>query len=171
MDTPRVSLRFFAREEYHDFFKRYVADPVMTPQPYRYQAEYVDRSFDYDLSRRAWYPVFGVFDQRGEAVGILSLKRIDHERRRCEIGLTLRDDSCKGRGLGTAAVREGIRIARTVYGVRVILADTTGSNRRMQHILEKLGFQLTERVERILDFGDHREDCLYYTLEEKTNDD
>lgn len=170
MNSPSVSLRFCTREEYHAFFRGYVADPLMSPQPYRYQAEYVDRSFDYDLSRRAWYPNYGVFDPQNRLVGILSLKRIDRERHRCELGIILRDDSCKGRGLGTAAVREGIRIAQTVYGVRTILADTTGSNRRMQRVLEKLGFRLTERVERILDFGDHREDCLYYALEENTYD-
>lgn len=170
MNPPFVSLRFCTREEYHTFFKGYVADPVMSPQPYRYQVEYVDRSFDYDLSRREWYPVYGVFGQQGEMVGILSLKRIDREKRRCELGVILRDDACKGRGLGTAAVREGVRIAQTVYGVRTILADTTGSNLRMQRVLEKLGFRLTERVERIFDFGDHREDCLYYTLEENAHD-
>lgn len=157
-----VILRPFTREEYHDFFRRYVPDPIMDPRPYRYQWEHVERCYDYDLSRKDWYPNFGIFDSDGMSVGILSLKRIDNVYHRCEIGLMMVDDTCKGKGYGTDALRQAIRLAQERYDVRTILADTTGSNHRMQHLLDKLGFQLVERSEAAFDFGAHREDRLHY---------
>ena len=72
-----ITLRPFTREEYHDFWRRYVPDPIMDSRPYRYQQEHVDCSFRYDQTRRDWYPVFGIFTEDGAAVGSLSLKRID----------------------------------------------------------------------------------------------
>lgn len=159
-----LTLRPFTREEYHDFYQRYEPDPVMDPHPYHYQYTHVDKCFDYDLMRRDWYPTFGIFVE-DQAVGILSLKRIDREKQRCEIGLTMVNDGCKGRGYGTEAMRQAIRIAQNDYGLRHILADTSGSNTRMQHILDKLGFRLIERIPHIYDMGDHFEDRLCYRWE------
>ena len=79
-----VTLRPFTREEYHDFWRRYVPDPIMDPRPYRYQQEHVECSFRYDQTRRDWYPVFGIFTEDGHAVGSLSLKRIDRQKSQCD---------------------------------------------------------------------------------------
>ncbi len=159
-----VTLRLPTREEYHDFYQRYVPDPAMAPRPYRYQWEHVERSFDYDLSRRDWYPVFGIFDGHARCVGMLSLMRIDHLYHRCEVGIMMADDSCKGKGYGTDALRQAIAMAGERYGIQTLMADTTGANLRMQHILMKLGFRLAERVKDAYDLGLQREDRLCYTL-------
>lgn len=159
-----ITLRPFTREEYHDFFRRYEPDPVMDPNPYRYQYTNVDRSFNYNESRRDWYPTFGIFEG-SEAVGTLSLKRIDCQAKKCEIGLMMVNDSCKNRGFGTAAMQLGIEMAMRDYGVEHIWADTMGRNTRMQHILEKLGFMLMERVPKVYDMSSGKDDRLVYCLE------
>lgn len=159
-----ITLRPFTRGEYHDFFRRYVADPVMDPRPYRYSFEHVDRSFDYDESRRDWYPTYGIFADN-LAVGILSLKRIDKAAKKCEIGLMMADDTCKNRGYGTAAMRLGMEKAVQEYGVAHIWADTMGGNTRMQHVLEKLGFRLMERVPQVCDMPSGKQDRLVYLWE------
>ncbi|MBQ8655194.1 MAG: GNAT family N-acetyltransferase [Clostridia bacterium] len=159
-----ITLRPFTRDEYHEFFRSYVSDPLMDPKPYRYQHEHVDRCFDFDQMRMEWYPVFGVFNEDGAPVGSVALKRIDKLYKRCELGIVMANDRCKNKGYGTAAVREAIRIARKEYGVETMLADTTASNLRMQHILEKLGFVLTEITPHVYDMGDRYEDKLDYSL-------
>lgn len=156
-----VILRPFTRDEYHDFFRRYVADPVMDPQPYCYSFEHVDRAFDYDESRQEWYPTFGIFVDN-VAVGSLSLKRIDKAARKCEIGLIMVDDSCKNRGYGTAAMQLAMKKAAEEYGVAHIWADTMGGNTRMQHVLDKLGFCLVERVPQVYNMPHGRQDRLVY---------
>lgn len=160
-----VTLRPFTREEYHAFYEAYEPDPIMDPNPYRYSYEHVDRSYDYDLSRRDVYPVFGIFTAGGEPVGTLSLKRVDRERGQCEIGIVMRDERCKNRGFGTQALRQGIAYAADTLGLRRICGDTMGSNLRMQHLFAKLGFRLVSRVAHVYDMGDRWEDKLDYVLE------
>ena len=163
--TQTVMLRPFTRAEYHDFYEEYESDPLMDPRPYRYSWEQTERRFDAELARVAWYPSFGIFLPDGYPAGCLSLKRIDRENGCCEIGIILQHDGLKGQGIGTQAMREGIRLAREQYGVRRIMADTAGCNLRMQHVLEKLGFRLSERIAYGFDFIDHWEDKLRYVLE------
>lgn len=156
-----IILRPFTRWEYHDFFQRYVPDPMMHPRPYHYQHEHVDCCFAYDESRRDWYPTFGIFAD-GTAVGALSLKRIDQETQKCEIGLMMVDDNCKNHGYGTAAMKLGMQKAVEDYGVLHIWADTMGANTRMQHILDKLGFRLVERITNAYDMPNGKQDRLVY---------
>lgn len=159
-----VILRPFTRAEYHLFFQQYVPDPLMDPHPYRYQATHVDHQFDYDESRKEWYPTFGIFADE-KPVGILSLKRIDKTERKCEIGLMMANDTYKNQGYGTQAMLLGIQLAAAHYDVHHIRADTMGRNTRMQHILEKLGFMLIERVPMIYDMPAGKDDRLVYLLE------
>ena len=159
-----VILRPFTRAEYHRFFQQYVPDPVMDPHPYCYQASHVDHQFDYDDLRREWYPTFGIFADE-VPVGILSLKRIEKTEQKCEIGLMMANDTYKNLGYGTQAMQLGIQLATDHYGLRHIWADTMGRNSRMQHILEKLGFVLTERGPGIYDMPAGKEDGLVYPLE------
>ncbi len=159
-----IELRPFTREEYHEFFRGYVPDPMMDPHPYHYQQTHIDRNFDYDESRRDWYPTFGIFADE-TIVGTLSLKRIDRVNHKCEIGLMMMNDACKNHGYGTAAMQLAMEKAQVEYGVKSIWADTMGSNTRMQHILSKLGFRLVERIERIYDMPHGKEDRLVYCWE------
>lgn len=159
-----ITLRPFTREEYHDFYQRYEADPIMDPKPYHYSQEHVERSFLYDLSRADWYPTFGIFNADNLAVGTLALKRIDREKKCCEIGIVMVNDRCKNHGYGTEALRQAIVMARENYGLQTLLADTMGSNLRMQHILEKLGYRLIERIPHAYDMHDRWEDRLNYEL-------
>ena len=163
-----IQLRPFTRAEYHDFFEGYEADPRMDPRPYYYRYEHVDRCFDTDMARADWYPNYGIFRTEDDrCVGCLSLKRIDREAGTCELGIILQNDSVKNRGYGTAAVRQGMALARHEFRVRIITACTAEHNAPMQRVLEKTGFRLTERIPYGCDMLDHWEDKLCYTLEVK----
>ena len=61
---------------------------------------------------------------------------------------------------------------RAAFGVSLLssrlarlLADTMGSNLRMQHILEKLGFRFLERTPNVYDMNGRMEDRLDYVLD------
>ncbi len=165
IDGGRLSLKTLTRGEFHDFYKRYAPDPVMDPQPYVYDRDKVDRFFDICAEKESWYPRLGIFLMGGELVGELSIKRIDHEKSRCELGVAMVNDAFKGKGYGTEAVQLAIGYVFGTLGLKSIYADTMGSNGVMQHILEKLGFVLIGREERRYDMRGRWEDRLDYVLE------
>ena len=159
----RIELRTFTEEEYHRFFRGYESDPLMDPTPFRYNREQVSRSYAYNHGGyRANYVHYGIFLE-GTPVGSFQLKRMDQQRKTCEFGIILQNDRIKNRGIGTEAIRAGIRLARDVYGIQTIIGDTMGCNRRMIRVFEKLGFRLTETVPASFELPDgHREDRLVY---------
>ncbi|MBR2661273.1 MAG: GNAT family N-acetyltransferase [Clostridia bacterium] len=166
-----LELRTFTEEEYHVFFRRYQPDPLMDPSPFRYNREQISRSYAYNHGGyRENYVHFGVFlDNR--PVGSFQLKRMDPEKKQCEFGIILQDDSVKNKGIGTEAIRAGMKIARDQYGMETIIGDTMGRNRRMMHVFEKLGFSLTEMVPGAFELPDgSREDRYVYTRTLKEDD-
>ncbi len=151
-----IELRTFTRDEYHTFFRGYRSDPLMDPVPFRYNREQIDRSYVYNHSGcRPNYAHFGIF-LGGTPVGSFQLKRIDPEKKRCEFGIILQNDLVKNRGIGSEAIREGMRIARDRYGMEEILGDTMGVNQRMIRVFEKLGFRRIETVPNAFELPDGR---------------
>lgn len=158
-----IALLPFTKEEYHDFFRRYEPDPVMDPEPFRYNAEQIDRSYRYNYGGfRENYAHYGIFLGH-EPVGSLQLKRMNPETGVCEIGIILRDDSVKNRGIGTSAIRLAMKAARQEYGMSTMIGDTMVRNRRMIRVFEKLGFILAERIEGGFELSDgSRQDRLVF---------
>lgn len=151
-----IELRTFTRDEYHAFFRGYRSDPLMDPVPFRYNREQIDRSYVYNHSGcRPDYAHFGIF-LGDKPVGSFQLKRIDPEKKRCEFGIILQNDLVKNRGIGSEAIREGMRIARDRYGMEEILGDTMGVNQRMIRVFEKLGFRRIETVPNAFELPDGR---------------
>lgn len=167
----RIELRTFTEAEYHAFFRRYQPDPMMDPSPFRYNREQISRSYAYNHGGyRENYVHLGIFLDN-EPVGSFQLKRMDPEKKQCEFGIILRDDSVKNKGIGTEAIREGLRIARDRYGMETVIGDTMGRNPRMMHVFEKLGFVLTETVPGAFELPDgSREDRYVYSRQLKEED-
>lgn len=159
-----IELRSFTRENWHEFWRRYVADPIMDPNPYNYVKERVEESFNKNIERDSWYPSFGIFLKNGNPIGLMSLKRIDYEKSRCELSIILVDNSVKGKGYGTEAVSLLINYAFNDLGLNRIYADTMGTNYSMQRIFKKMGFQLIEKIESYYDMKNRWEDKLDYIL-------
>ena len=119
-----IEMRTFSEEEYHQFFKGYVSDPMMDPSPFHYNRE-----------------------------------------RSCEFGIILQNDKCKNQGIGTEAIRLGMKLARDQYGMKYLIGDTMGRNKRMIHVFEKLGFTLMERIPASFELADGtKEDRLVYRI-------
>lgn len=167
----RIELRTFTEEEYHAFFRNYQSDPLMDPSPFRYNREQISRSYAYNHGGyRENYVHLGIFLD-DEPVGSFQLKRMDPEKKQCEFGIILRDDSVKNKGIGTEAIRAGLRIARDRYGMETVIGDTMGRNKRMMRVFEKLGFTLTETVPGAFELPDgSREDRYVYTKQLKEDE-
>jgi Acetyltransferases, including N-acetylases of ribosomal proteins len=159
-----IELRTFTEEEYHCFFRHYKSDPMMDPVPFRYNREQISRSYLYNHGGfRQDYAHYGIFED-GRPIGSYQLKRINPLDKTCEFGIILQNDSVKNRGIGSAAIMEGMRIAREIYGMKTIFGDTMGRNHRMIHVFEKLGFRLVEKIPDSFELPDgKKEDRLVYS--------
>jgi RimJ/RimL family protein N-acetyltransferase len=158
----RINLRTFTREEYHQYWKSYVADSVMDPTAYVYDEKRVDKSYDYITEKESWYPRVGIFLPNEMPIGELSFKRINHEKSQCELGIVLANDNYKGLGYGTEAVELAIDYIFNSLNLNYIYADTMGSNLKMQGILERLGFRFVSREKHCYNMQDRWEDKLNF---------
>lgn len=157
-----ITLRRFSEEEYHEFFRHYEPDPVMDPHPFIYNKETVSRSYLYNHQYRQDYLHYGIFLDN-YPVGSFQLKRINKDNGSCEFGIILQSDRFKNKGIGTEAIRTGIRIAKDELKLKRMMGDTSGRNIRMQKVFQKLGFRLIETVHGAFDFGDgNKDDRLLY---------
>lgn len=167
----RIELRTFTEEEYHAFFRRYKADPLMDTSPFRYNREQVSRSYVYNHGGyRDHYVHLGIFLEN-DPVGSFQLKRMDPEKKQCEFGIILRDDSVKNQGIGTEAIRRGMEIARDRYQMKTIIGDTMGRNTRMMRVFEKLGFKLSETVPDAFELPDGTREDRYVYIKHLTEDE
>lgn len=157
-----ICLRTFTREEYHEYWKSYVADSVMDPNPYFYDKKRVDKGYDCISEKESWYPRVGIFLSDEMPIGELSFKRINHEKSQCELGIVFANDNYKGLGYGTEAVELAIDYVFNILKLKYIYADTMGSNLKMQRIFEKFGFEVVSREEHCYDMHDRWEDKLSY---------
>ena len=144
--SEMIFLRKPSEKEYHAFFRHYQSDPVLDVHPFVYSREQVSRSYHYQYDQlRDDYRHYGIFLDKN-LIGCFQLKRIDKIKRKCEFGIILRDQTVRGHGYGTQAVKEGMFIAKSQFNVRYYSGDTMSLNIPMQKVFKKLGFVLIETV-------------------------
>ena len=144
-----LSLKPMTRELCHEFYREFERDPATFMdmslfEPFVYDPEWVDRYFDrqQDLSRVLFAVMKG-----GQPVGEVKLWGIDREKRECNLGIHMRNDSVKGKGYGTRAEQLALEYAFDMLGMEAVNADAVLKNTRSQHVLEKAGFRLIRRDE------------------------
>lgn len=141
-----ISLCIMTRELCHQFFREHEADSAIFEdesqfRPYVYSEEAADNFYN-----RKQVPgrleLAAMLD--GRAIGHVQLKNIDQEKRECEFGFHMQNDSVKGRGYGTRIARLALAYAFENLDVDAVYANTLVKNTRSQHVLEKAGFRFTE---------------------------
>ena len=135
----------------------------MDPHPFRYNREQISRSYVYNYGGyQENYAHFGIFLDE-VPVGSFQLKRMDRTEKKCEFGIILQNDTVKNKGIGTEAIRTGIRIAKEQFGIQTMIGETMGRNGRMIRVFEKLGFDLAETIIGAYELPDgSKEDRLIY---------
>jgi len=135
----KIILMPYTIERCHAFFKEYVADPAMTYETYTYDKEKVNRYFQnkvLDSSR-----LFFAICHNDKTIGEIQIKHIDLEKLCGTLSVHLVNDSFKGNGYGTEALRLLIDYAINTLSLKTIYADAIHRNHRSKHIMEKLGFE------------------------------
>jgi RimJ/RimL family protein N-acetyltransferase len=160
----KICLRTFTREEFHQFSKSYIADPVMDPNKFVYEKENIDKEYDLITEKESWYPRVGIFLNDNTPIGELSFKRINYEKSQCELGIAIANDNYKGFGYGTEAFELAIGYVFNKLKLKYIYSDTMGTNLKMQRIFDRFGFELVNREEHRYDMYDRWEDKLNYIL-------
>ena len=89
-----------------------------------------------------------------EMVGELIIKNIE-EHKSATLGISMKNANYKDRGFGTKAEQLAIAYVFNELDIPILYADSILSNRRSQHVLEKVGFRF------IKEEGDFR----YYSIE------
>lgn len=145
----------------HAFFRGFEQAPELfedpgTCQPYVYDKEKVDAWFTERQAREDERRFYILLEQK--PIGELVLKRIDPERKCCELGICLKNDRFKNHGYGTVAQRQGIRYAFEELGMETVLADSLLRNTRSQRSLQKAGFRFVSEDEHFKYYRIGRED-------------
>ena len=108
--------------------------------------QYIQRQID--LNRKVFAIMFG-----DEMVGELVIKNIE-EHKCATLGLAMKNTAYKDRGFGTKAEQLAIDYVFHELDIPILYADAILSNKRSQHVLEKVGFRL------IKEEGDFKYYCI-----------
>lgn len=135
-------------EMYHEYFKEYQNDLDLYIDPnsytsYAYDEDAVNRYIQrqIDLNRKAFAIMLGK-----EMVGELIIKNIE-EHKCATMGIAMKNTQYKDRGFGTQAERLAIAYVFNELDIPILYADSILSNKRSQHVLEKVGFKLINEDE------------------------
>ena len=151
-----VTLVTCTKELWHEIHKCYEPDPMMDMTPYVYDFERCDKAFSHKSNDdpRRYFAI--LHDER--PVGEIYLKHIDIGDRTSDFGITLVNDSFKGKGFGTEAIRLLIDYTFNSLDIETITADSVLRNVRSHHVLEKVGFRYS-----------HEDDVFkYYVIKKKS---
>lgn len=138
-----VYLQPMTADMYHEYFKEYQNDMDLyidkeTYVAYVYDEEkvnqYIQRQID--LNRKCFAIMYGK-----EMVGELIVKNIE-EHKCATLGIAMKNEKHKDRGFGTKAEQLAIEYVFNELDIPILYADSIMSNKRSQHVLEKVGFRL-----------------------------
>ena len=130
---------------YHSYYKEYQNDPDLFIDKsnytvYSYDPKEVDQYIQrqIDLKRKAFAIMAGE-----EIVGELIIKNIE-EKKSATMSISMKNANYKDRGFGTIAERLAVDYVFHELDIPIVFADCVLSNKRSQHVLEKVGFQFTK---------------------------
>jgi|GEM_PF-859158 len=141
----QVDLVFCTNALWHEIYQKYVPDEMMDTTPYQYDYDNFEKAYNAKTSdvTRQYFAIL----HRSEAIGLIYLKYLNFDKQITEFGVALNDDSVKGRGFGTEAIKLLIDYAFDTLALETIFADTVHQNTRSQHVLKKCGFRFTHEDE------------------------
>lgn len=107
--------------------------------------------------------VFAI-DVNGEAVGSIGVfPQSDIFRKNTEMGYWL-SESFWGNGIMTQAIRQMTHYGFETFPIHRIFARPFGTNKKSQRVLEKAGFQLEARIEKIIFKNGNYDDELIFAI-------
>ena len=154
-----IYLQPMEKAQMHAFYQEFEYDPDTfsdhtTPGAYVYEEGRVDALFEkHSASGKPHFAV--IYD--GEVVGDVYFKHIDRAKKQCELGIHLKNDRFKNKGIGTKAEILALEYAFQTLGMETVLADALIKNTRSCHVLEKAGFTKTNMDDKFCYFKCEKE--------------
>lgn len=144
-----IRLESMTKDLYRTFMREFIPDISLFSdpkayKPYIYDQVRCDSTFDRYVSLGRVHLAIMV---QNEPIGEIILKKISHEEKHCTMGISMKNDSWKGLGYGTAAEKLALQYAFQNMNMETVYADALLNNTRSQHVLEKVGFQETHTDE------------------------
>lgn len=141
-----ISLQIMSREQCHELFSDWQNDPDIYMDreqftTYQYNENIVNKYFDKKQTKDC---VLLAFMKGNKPIGEIQLKNIDWCAKECTLSIHLQNNAVKGRGYGTCAEKLALKYAFNNIKMLAVNADTISSNKRSQHVLEKVGFQFVK---------------------------
>lgn len=157
-----VILKPITRELCHEIYRKYVADSMMTENPYEYSKDKVDNYFD-QRTKDPKRKIFAIVVD-GKAIGEAQIKYIDEIMKTGNLAIHLVNDSVKGKGYGSEAEQLIIKYAFEYIGLNTLYGDAVLRNIRSQYVMEKLGFNYVCEDEGFKCYELKREDWLLTSM-------
>lgn len=141
-----ISLQIMSRELCQELFNDWQNDPEIYMDReqftiYQYNENTVNKYFDKKQTKDC---VLLAIMKGNKPIGEIQLKNIDWYAKECTLSIHLQNNAVKGRGYGTCAEKLALKYAFNNIKMMAVNADTISSNKRSQHVLEKVGFQFVK---------------------------
>jgi len=135
-----ISLSPMTKEDAHNLFSDFENDKSLFEQAEDYK-EYI---YDYDVvdnyiskQLKKGYILLSII-YKNDVIGEIRFKGIEDS---CsEIGIVLKNDRYKNKGIGTIALSKALDYAKDILKLNKVVAKILKTNKRSQHIFEKIGF-------------------------------
>ena len=133
----------------HSYFSGFENDPDIFMDMelftcYQYDADKVTALYEKRAKDSSRKDFFIMYDDN--PIGEICLKHIDFDKKECELSIHMQNNSVKNKGYGTQAERLILAYAFDTLGMDAVLADSVIKNKRSQHVLEKVGFELIDKA-------------------------
>jgi ribosomal-protein-alanine N-acetyltransferase len=166
LDTPRLLLRGFNQQSYHNLFAQYTQPQIMEILGVSTQEEY-----DLELSRyQGGYSTynltiqfFQLVDKEDQRVlGWCGYHSWAQQHKRAEVFYLLKNETDKRKGIMSEALNEVLKYGKTEMSLRRIEAFVAINNPASYRLLEKFQFKKEAEIQHRYQFGDEVDwDYLY----------
>ena len=166
LETPRLLLRGFNQQSYHNLFAQYTQPQIMEILGVSTQEEY-----DLELSRyQGGYSTynltiqfFQLVDKEDQRVlGWCGYHSWAQQHKRAEVFYLLKNETDKRKGIMSEALNEVLKYGKTEMSLRRIEAFVAINNPASYRLLEKFQFKKEAEIQHRYQFGDEVDwDYLY----------
>ena len=166
LETPRLLLRGFNQQSYHNLFAQYTQPQIMEILGVSTQEEY-----DLELSRyQGGYSTynltiqfFQLVDKEDQRVlGWCGYHSWAQQHKRAEVFYLLKNETDKRKGIMSEALNEVLKYGKTEMKLRRIEAFVAINNPASYRLLEKFQFKKEAEIQHRYQFGDEVDwDYLY----------
>jgi len=166
LETPRLLLRGFNQQSYHDLFTQY-----SQPQIMEILGVYTQEEYDLEIARyRGGYSTynltiqfFQLVDKEDQRVlGWCGYHSWAQQHKRAEVFYLLKNETDKRKGIMSEALNEVLKYGKTEMNLRRIEAFVAINNPASYRLLEKFQFKKEAEIQHRYQFGDEVDwDYLY----------